>query len=64
VILIAVFLGGKLIHSLERGVVKVYFFPRKESKEGISFGDVIGRIKLKSGSKILEGGGSFCLIKK
>ena len=58
------FFGGKLIHSLEREEVKVYFFPRKDSKEGISFGEVNGRIKLKSGSRIFEGGGNCCLIKK
>ena len=58
------FLGGRLIHSLERGDVKVYFFPRKDSREGMSFGEIIGRVKLKSGSEIFEGDGSCCLIKK
>ena len=46
------FLGGRLIHSLERGEVKVYFFPRKNSNDGISFEEVIGRLKLKLGSVI------------
>ena len=58
------FLGGRLIHSLERGVEKVYFFSRKDNKEGILFGEVIGRLKLKSGSVIFEGVGNCCLIKK
>ena len=58
------FLGGRLIHSLERGEVKVYFFPRKDSNKGISFGEVIGRLKLKSGSVIFKDNGNCCLMKK
>ena len=46
------FLGGRLIHSLEKGEIKVYFFPRKDNKEGISFDKIIGRLKLKSESVI------------
>jgi len=57
-------LGGRLIHSLERGMVKVYFFPRKDRREGMSFEEVIGSIKLKSGSFIFVGDGSCCLMKK
>ena len=44
--------------------MKVYFFSRKDNKEGILFGEVIGRLKLKSGSVIFEGNGNCCLIKK
>ena len=63
-ILMSKFFGGRLIHSLESGEVKVYFFSRKDNREGMSFNEIIGRVKLKSESRIFEDNGSCCLIKK
>ena len=63
-VLILKFFDSRLIHSLKSGEVKMYFFPRKNSRECMSLGKVIGRVKLKLGSRIFEGDGSCCLIKK
>ena len=63
-ILISKFFGDRLIHSLESGEVKVYFFPRKDNREDMSFGKVIGKVKLKSELEIFESNGSYYLMKK